>query len=150
MAAGGAGLLPGPSSHPLLPLFRWESHSASTGLPHPVPGSRIPPGRLNDVRVIRILTICLGAYYTYRMHALESIFLVLSTALLWAAFTLLMLARLNREGRRAQRQARKASRMKTRPELPTDVPDRPGRGRRHRLKVWRHHPSSASGGAFRG
>ena len=96
------------------------------------------------------LTLRLGSHYTDRMHPLESILLVLSTALLWAAFTVLMLARLNREGRRALRYARKAGRMKTRPGLPPDVPGGPGRHGRHRLKVWRRHPSTASGGALRG
>lgn len=76
------------------------------------------------------------------MDPLVSISLVLATAVLWAAFTFLMLARLSREVRRAMRQQRKAARMKNRLDVPTDDPDAPGRARRHRLKVWRRHPSS--------
>jgi hypothetical protein len=126
----------------------WSPQKYGAALPVRVApwGLKAPAG----VQVIRILTICLGSHYTNRMHPLESILLVLSTALLWAAFTVLMLARLNREGRRALRYARKAGRMKTRPGLPTDVPGGPGRPGRHRLKVWRRHPSTASGGPLHG
>ncbi len=99
---------------------------------------------------IRLLTICPGAYYTYRMHPLVSIALVLSTAVLWLVFTVPMLARLHRAERRALRRERKASRMKTRPGVHPDVPDGTGRARRHRLKVWRRQPSSTPRGAFHG
>ncbi|WP_427008603.1 hypothetical protein [Pseudarthrobacter sp. H2] len=76
------------------------------------------------------------------MHTLVSIGLVLLTALLWLAFTLLMLSRVNGPERRALRRARKADRMKTRRSAHTDVPDGTGVARRHRLKVLRRHPSS--------
>ncbi|MET4097456.1 hypothetical protein ABIB51_004412 [Arthrobacter sp. UYCu712] len=76
------------------------------------------------------------------MHPLVSIGLVFLTALLWLAFTLLMLSRVNGPERRALRRARKADRMKTRPGVHPDVPDGTGVARRHRLKVLRRHPFS--------
>lgn len=88
-----------------------------------------------------LLTICRGGSYTCAMHALETISLVLATAVLWAVFTTLMLARLNRTVRRARRQERKASRIKNRP-LNTEDPDENGKARRHHLKAWTHHPFS--------
>lgn len=60
---------------------------------------------------IRVLTVSRDAYYTYRMHPLILIALVLFTALLWFACTVLMLAKLERPGRRAPRGKQEADRM---------------------------------------
>lgn len=91
---------------------------------------------------LRPLTLCWDHNYTDRMHPLASIALVLSTALLWAVFVLLMLARVDREGRRALRLERKAVRMKTRPRGQRETAWT-RRSPVHYLKVRRRHPSAA-------
>lgn len=84
------------------------------------------------------------------MHPLVSIALVLSVALLWLGFTVVMLTRLNRAGRKALRQERKASRMKARPKVHADGAEETGRARRHLLKMWRRHPSAVPRRAWHG
>jgi hypothetical protein len=74
------------------------------------------------------------------MHPLVSIALVLSTALLWVIFTVLMLASVNR---RAIRQERKAARMRARPRAHADEAAKRGRARLHRLKLRRRHRAAA-------
>lgn len=92
----------------------------------------------------RTLTVRPGHIYTCRMHPLVSIALVLVTALLWAAFTVLMLTSVNRTGRRALGQERNALRMRTRPTVHRDITAGTGPGRWHHLTVRRHRTSSKS------
>jgi hypothetical protein len=77
------------------------------------------------------------------MHPLLSTGLVLSTALLWIAFTVLMLSRVNGAERRAAlMRARKADRMKTGRTRHTGGTGRPRAARLHRLEVSARRPSS--------
>lgn len=63
------------------------------------------------MQLIRVLTTWRDAYYTDRMHPLILIALVLFTALLWFAFTVRMLARLERPGQRAPGGEHETNRM---------------------------------------
>jgi hypothetical protein len=69
------------------------------------------------------------------MHPPVTIGLVFVTALLWFAFTLLMLSRVNGVERRALRRARKADRMKARRVTRAGVPEGTGLARRKRLRI---------------
>lgn len=67
------------------------------------------------------------------MQPLLSIAFVLLAALFWLAFVFLMLARVNRERRRALRRERKVSRMKTRSKVHGASPTGPDRAGLHPL-----------------